>query len=189
VGAREEFHAVNAPNGKDDIVSDKTPDQIKRHMVLAAIAAIILTIVITLTAVAQDADPTPIEPPTIEEPEIPVDNPDSNIPDNLQNSSLPQLWHVLAAGIATGLASTIIRWWPIGRWPVDPEKQHDIKVWVGGATAVIVAFIGAILNGDIDNTTSLTFAVGYVVAEAWLLHDKMPFTRQLSRAIAGKPAT
>ena len=121
--------------------------------------------------------------PTIEEPEIAVDNPDSKLPDDFTTLTALQMWQLLAAGIATGATGFLLRWIPM---PVNPDKREDLRKGVSFGVAAVIALIGAWLAGDLDNWQPTTAGIVYVAGLSWFAYSKIPFIKPVANAIEGR---
>ena len=122
------------------------------------------------------------EEPTIEEPTIGVDSPDSNIPDFLTKMTPPQAWHFAAGGIATALTSVGLRWIPL---PKNPDKRSDARTVVAFGSSLVVGVGGAALNGELVNWQPSLTGVIYILGTALLLYEKVPYIKASVRKLEG----
>ena len=161
-------------------------------MRLKIIAILVAVALWPAFALAQDADDNPevrgtavvsSDEPTIEQSTIEVDNPDSKVPDQLTAMSALQMWQLIAAGIATGLTGLALRWVPM---PRAKDKREDVRKAVAFGVAVIVAVIGAGLNGDLDSWQPSVAGLGYIAIISWFAYEKIPLVKPAAHAVEGR---
>lgn len=142
--------------------------------------------------VAQDVDENPevrgtpvvdAEEPTIDQPQIAVDNPDSVLPDGVTQLTALQTWQLIAAGIATGLTGLALRWIPM---PRAKDKREDARKAVAFGVAVVVALIGAALNGDLDSWQPSVAGFVYIAGISYYCYDKIPGIKPIANKIEGR---
>lgn len=126
------------------------------------------------------------EQPTIGEPEVGIETPDSSMPDDLETSPLPQWWQAVAGAISAGLTALLIRWTPSGVWrSLGAARSTDLKRGFGLVAAVVVGLIGAWIADTLAFDKVTLSDILYVAAAGWLSREVIPGFKGLTHSMEG----
>jgi hypothetical protein len=126
--------------------------------------------------------------PTIDEPQVGVETPDSRLPDDLEDSPLPQWWVAIAGAVSAGLAALFIRWTPASLWlRLGPARSIDLKRGFALVAAVVTGIIGAWFAGTLAFDKVTLSAILYTAVAGWLTREVIPGAKALTHGIEGPP--
>lgn len=126
--------------------------------------------------------------PTIDSPEVSVETPDSNMPDNLEDSPLGQWWSAVAGVLSVGIAALFIRWMPTGVWKsLGTARSVDLKRGLALAAAIATGLIGAWLADTLAFDKVTLSGVLYTAVAGWLTREVIPGVKALTHSIEGAP--
>lgn len=126
--------------------------------------------------------------PTIDEPQVGVETPDSRLPDALEDSPLPQWWQAMAGVISAGIAAFLIRWMPTRTWyRLGPQRSVDVKRLFALVAAVVVALVGAWIGDTLAFDKVTLSGILFTAISAWLTREVIPGFKALTHSIEGPP--
>ena len=167
-------------------------------MRIAFVMIALVLCLIPLTAMAQDdiEDQPEVrgttvvgaDEPTIDEPQVGVETPDSRLPDDLEDSPLPQWWQAMAGVVSAAIASFLIRWMPARTWyRLGPQRSVDVKRLFALIAAVVVALVGAWLGDTLAFDKVTLSGILFTAISAWLTREVIPGFKALTHSIEGPP--
>lgn len=126
--------------------------------------------------------------PTIDEPQVSVETPDSKLPDALEDSPLFQWWVTIAGAVSAGLAALFIRWTPASLWlRIGPARSIDLKRGFALVAAVVTGIIGAWFAGTLAFDKVTLSAILYTAVAGWLTREVIPGFKAVTHGIEGPP--
>jgi hypothetical protein len=126
--------------------------------------------------------------PTIDEPQVSVETPDSKLPDDLEDSPLPQWWQAMAGVISAGIAAFFIRWMPARTWyRLGTQRSVDVKRGFALLAAVVTALVGAWLADTLAFDKVTLSGILFTAVSAWLAREVIPGFKAVTHGIEGPP--